>query len=91
MVCCAGVMECSTYIRTKTNKKPRQYAHVLQASSLNPPRDSEGAKLHNDTQLGSLQTLELKAQLCALGGNYPVSGILEIFLFKWRPEAGRLS
>lgn len=87
MVLVYCVMECSNI--HKTNMQTRQHALVLHASFLHSRRNSEAAKLHNDTQLGSLQTLPLKVRLCALGGSYPS---LEISLHICRPEeAGRLS
>lgn len=49
----------------------RQDAHILQASSLHPHRNSEEAKLRKDTQLGSLQTLVWKVQLRDLGRKLP--------------------
>lgn len=49
----------------------RQDTHILQASSLCPHRNSEEAKLRKDTQLGSLQTLAWKVQLCDLERKLP--------------------
>lgn len=40
-------------------------------SYLHPHRNSEEAKLHKDTQLGSLQTLAWKVQLHDLGRKLP--------------------